>query len=640
MSVFTHPDGTPITKLSNFCGRCVKAPQTNYENSISKLAEAQKVKQLPGMKISYNCVIEGLWSEGVAVNVQGKHLATWLIGNIANLKINERQQIACAKTWGISHQELLQEIAEVPVLSEVEFNRIKTMFIGFVNGIAANAQKDLLIMKLLAEQKIAHELLKKNEERYQTMLDTLYEGIIVVQDGLLQFCNPRIMEMTGCKLDELLGHSILEFIHPDDREMVLKNYKLRVQGIELPQWYTFRLLNKGSDFLWIEISGRKIEWNGKGATINTFIEVTDRKKLTDDLKESEEKFRLIAENTSDGILSLDAEGKMIYASPSYFKHFSGKIGSNISSETIYENIHPEDRDEVFKNIFEAIKLKKQFLTYTYRAKSAENKYIWREDNANFSYDQQGNNLSSYVICRDITERKIAENEKNELEMMRQLCKYTEKARADERLAISRDLHDDIGQLLTAIKFDLALTKKRITDSKTSSQITAIDAYVDNTIKTVQRLTSELRPDIIENVDIVEALKLWSNDFMARYGIEILLRVDDKIKVSKEASSVVFRIFQESLTNIARHAKASAVDVLFIKMLDSFELRISDNGIGISKAEIESKTAYGLMGMKERAASIGGSVEITKKKSEGTIVKLVFKAENEQKIVEIWERKEY
>ena len=148
--------------------------------------------------------------------------------------------------------------------------------------------------------------------------------------------------------------------------------------------------------------------------------------------------------------------------------------------------------------------------------------------------------------------------------------------------------------------------------------------MDNTIKTVQRLTSQLRPVIIDDLGLLEAIKWYANDFSGRYKIEFNIKIDKKIEVSKEASSIVFRIFQESLTNIARHAKATKVDVQFSNFGNSYQLRISDNGIGINQLDMESKTAYGLMGMRERAASLGGRFEIMKKKSVGSVVTFIFK----------------
>jgi hypothetical protein len=155
-------------------------------------------------------------------------------------------------------------------------------------------------------------------------------------------------------------------------------------------------------------------------------DITDRKRAEETLQESELKFRLIAENTSDGILIIGADTRIQYASPSYFKQlgYSEAEAMNRDAEAIYSIIHIDDRDELLERIFKSIELKKDELTYSYRARHKDGHYIWREDNAKFNYDSQGNHLNTYLNCRDITERKKAEKE---------LIKAKEKAEESDRL---------------------------------------------------------------------------------------------------------------------------------------------------------------------------------------------------------------
>jgi PAS domain S-box-containing protein len=139
-------------------------------------------------------------------------------------------------------------------------------------------------------------------------------------------------------------------------------------------------------------------------------ELRKRELSEANMRESEEKYRLIAENTSDGIMIFNANNRLTYASAGSQRQlgYSEKDAVNLTAESIYSMIHPDDRDSVFGNIFEAIKEKKDGLVYSYRVKHAAGHYIWREDNASFRYDRSGDFVGSYVICRDITERRIAE----------------------------------------------------------------------------------------------------------------------------------------------------------------------------------------------------------------------------------------
>lgn len=226
------------------------------------------------------------------------------------------------------------------------------------------------------------------------------------------------------------------------------------------------------------------------------------------------------------------------------------------------------------------------------------------------------------IGTDITERKRVENElKESLEQLQQLSKHIEQVRENERLAISRDLHDDMGQALTAVKIDLGIIKQKVSDTDVILKIEKVTALVSNTIKTVQRLTSQLRPEIIDDLGLEVAIEWFTGEFAERNNVEVVLDLDPDISVSSDNSLILFRIMQESMTNIARHAKATTVKISLLKIDEAIHFRISDNGIGISESDKKSKKSFGLIGMKERAASMGGICEISSADNVGTVVEL-------------------
>lgn len=231
------------------------------------------------------------------------------------------------------------------------------------------------------------------------------------------------------------------------------------------------------------------------------------------------------------------------------------------------------------------------------------------------------------IGTDITERIKAEEElKNSLAQLHQLSQHIEKARENERVAISRELHDDLGQALTAVKIDMGIIKQKISDDNAILRINKVIALVGETIKTVQRLTSQLRPEIIDDLGLVAAVDWYSKEFAERTGIEVLLDLDSDLEINPNNSLPLFRIIQESLTNIARHSKATRAEISLGKNGNSVHCEISDNGIGITDDEIQSKKSFGIMSMKERVASLNGSFEICSKNNCGTVIK--FSLSNE------------
>lgn len=232
------------------------------------------------------------------------------------------------------------------------------------------------------------------------------------------------------------------------------------------------------------------------------------------------------------------------------------------------------------------------------------------------------------VGSDVSDSKRTEEElRNSLEQLQRLTNHIEKIRENERLSIARDLHDDLGQALTAVKIDLGIIKQKVSDSNVVSRINNVTELVGETIKSVQRITSQLRPDIIDDLGLNAAIQWYAKEFSERNNIEISLDLDDSIEIAPDNALTLFRIMQESLTNIARHSKATVAEISLNRYKGSILFRLADNGIGISEPDLNSKKSFGIIGMKERAASMGGSCEIYSiKKDRGTIVELTLPLE--------------
>jgi len=234
------------------------------------------------------------------------------------------------------------------------------------------------------------------------------------------------------------------------------------------------------------------------------------------------------------------------------------------------------------------------------------------------------------FTKDISEKKWAEEElKNSLNQLHKLTQYIEKVREEERLTISRELHDDLGQALTAIKIDLGIIKQNVSDKEVVLKINKVSTLVSEIIKNVQRITSQLRPQIIDDLGLEAAIEWYTNEFAQRNKVELFLDMDSDLTISPDASLIIFRIMQESLTNISRHSQATRVDIGLQKTYENITLRISDNGIGITDDEIKSKKSFGIINMKERAASMGGSFEICHGNNSGTIISFSLPLKNEE-----------
>lgn len=206
--------------------------------------------------------------------------------------------------------------------------------------------------------------------------------------------------------------------------------------------------------------------------------------------------------------------------------------------------------------------------------------------------------------------------------LRALAARLEAIREEERTHIARELHDVLGQALTALKYDLTAITSRLPKRNTQlrEQAAAMTAQIDETIQTVRRLSSELRPGILDDLGLAAAIEWQASDFSKRTEIECNVRLPEReIPLSRPQATAVFRIFQETLTNVARHAHATRVDVELAAEEGMAVLCVRDNGRGIDLATAQGKKSLGLVGMRERASLLGGSVEIDGAPGEGTRV---------------------
>jgi two-component system sensor histidine kinase UhpB len=228
-----------------------------------------------------------------------------------------------------------------------------------------------------------------------------------------------------------------------------------------------------------------------------------------------------------------------------------------------------------------------------------------------------------VSWLDITKRKQAEAElKRSQEELRNLTAHLQSVREEERRSLARDIHDDLGQALTALKMDLSLlTKKFPKDQKPLLDRTqAISKLMDTSIETVKRISTELRPGVLDDLGLTAAIEWQAEEFQHRTGITCEVTSDPRdIILDRDRSTAIFRIFQESLTNVARHAQATRVTASLEEKAGTLELKVRDNGRGITKEQISDPKSFGIMGMRERVYPWKGQVKVKSGPGKGTTV---------------------
>jgi signal transduction histidine kinase len=210
------------------------------------------------------------------------------------------------------------------------------------------------------------------------------------------------------------------------------------------------------------------------------------------------------------------------------------------------------------------------------------------------------------------------------EQLRELSSHLQFIREEERKTVAREIHDELGQALTALKYDSSWLIDRLSEGQEDLQekIKSMMEIIDSTIQRVKRISSELRPGILDDLGIVDAIEWQAHRFRDATGISCDFYSDiNGLILDPSQSTTVFRIFQEALTNVARHAEATKVDVLLAEENNKVILRVRDNGKGIEENQISDHKSLGLLGMKERAFSCKGDLKIRGFRGHGTVVTL-------------------
>jgi signal transduction histidine kinase len=228
-----------------------------------------------------------------------------------------------------------------------------------------------------------------------------------------------------------------------------------------------------------------------------------------------------------------------------------------------------------------------------------------------------------ALVREIAEHeqtgaRLRESEEN----LRALSARMRSVREDEQIRIAREIHDELGQALTGLKMDLTwLTGKLPADQKPLlKKIKSMFRLIDDTIRSVRKIASGLRPDLLDEVGLAAAIGWQARDFQLRTGIRCNVNLPpDSDGLDQERSTAVFRIFQEVLTNVARHANATRVDVSMRQDADTLTLEVQDNGRGITAAEMRGSKSLGLLGMRERVLLFSGKLDINGTRGRGTQV---------------------
>jgi len=359
-------------------------------------------------------------------------------------------------------------------------------------------------------------------------------------------------------------------------------------------------------------------------------EIMRRIQMEKELVESQRFVNRITDATPNLLYIYDVmANRNIYINPRITNLLGYSVDqiNQIGSQFFQSVLHPDDT-RIFEKMQERFQHAgyKDILESEYRMKNVQGEWRWfLSRDVIFKETSGGRPQLILGIAQDITERKKADEELcQSREQLRVLLAHLQSVREEERTRISREIHDELGQSLTALKIDLSWLAKRLTKDQETLIEKAHDMsrLIDLNIQTVKRIAAELRPGLLDDLGLTAALEWQAEEFEQRQGIRCKLRIRPAdMTLDRDISTAIFRIFQETLTNIVRHAKAGRISVDLEKKGRGLVLTVRDDGRGITKKQIESPTSIGLIGMRERVNFLGGSVDISGSRNKGTTVKV-------------------
>jgi PAS domain S-box-containing protein len=458
-----------------------------------------------------------------------------------------------------------------------------------------------------------------DEDLYRTLANSSQAGVYILQDGKFQFTNPHIHEYAGYTEEGMLGMDPLSLIHPIDRTSARRSAVRMLKGQRFSP-YEFRIITSDGRVKWILETVTSILYRGRRAVLGNNMNITEQKESRTRLEELEALESSILDAIPHAVIGL--HNRIFNFANNAVKAVFGWRPEELIGKSVRLFYRcDEDYEEIGQRFYNALERQRTFsIEFPCRKKDGTDLICM------VRASRIGDTLRErriVVTYEDITERIRAEQElEHSREEFRNLSAHQQSVREEERTRIAREIHDELGQALTALKMDLSWLKNRLPEGQKPLHAKAqkMEKLADATIESVRRISTELRPGLLDDLGLAAAIEWQAADFQSRSGIDCEAQLEaDDLALDRDLATVLFRIFQETLTNVARHAQAGKVVVRLGREGDRIVLTVTDNGRGITKKQIDDGRSFGIIGMRERAHLWGGDLRITGNREEGTTV---------------------
>ena len=471
--------------------------------------------------------------------------------------------------------------------------------------------------------------MRETAARLNGIIQSAMDAIITVDEHQdIVIFNPAAEKMFGCAAGDVLGTPLDQFIPSRFRD----THRAHIHQFGATGVTTRRMGGKaeiiglrvnGEEFP-IEASISQVVVGGKKLFSVILRDVMHRKQAEEALRDGAERYQRLVELVPDAIW-IERDGHIAFVNRACLQLLEADSVAQVLGRSPLEFIHPDfrslaiaRRERLLVDPQRNVYVEKRIVTLTGEHRDVEI--------AEASFHDEGV-VAVLAVLRDITARKASEQELLESrEQLRSLSAALQAAREEEQTRIARELHDELGQALTALKMDVAAIVSELSPEQAAAinRTTDMARLLQNTVAAVRRIATQLRPLMLDDLGLIPTIGWLANDFSKRFGIAVDVTVPEPdIDVDAKLATVFFRVLQESLTNVARHSGANRVQIVLERSDVDMRLRVCDNGTGFDASAAQGTKTFGLLGMRERAGMIGGSLTIDSQPGGGTSIEMLI-----------------
>ena len=485
-----------------------------------------------------------------------------------------------------------------------------------------------LIDTSVHDLRLANERLEQQKNLLESILDNLGDGVAVADmTGNLSLFNPaaeRILGLGRVDSGPEEWSEVYGLLDPDSGEPIPAEQLPLARAIQGEECRDVEMLvrnphRKGDVFIRVTATPLKDSRGVSLGGVAVFHDINERKWSEALLRESEARFRSIVEATASALIILSSEHRIQEFNPQAERVFGLSRADALGRDFLEVCLPLEYREAVGLDIRQVLAGNPTpgFEVPVQANEQAERTLLW-----SFSRLVESGDREAVVIAtgHDITERRQAEDARR----VRELAAHLQSAREAERKHLAREIHDELGQVLTGLKLEVSFLCRRAggENSEFRTKLREFGRMIDGSIASVRRLATDLRPHILDELGMLEAIRWQVDEFQQRTGIPCDVELPgEEIDWGADRATAMFRILQESLTNVVRHAGATRTSVRVTRSDDRIILEVTDDGRGITEDQVEHSRSFGLLGMQERARMFGGTLRIKAGEEHGTTVVL-------------------